>query len=101
MVAMLRAMSEVRDGHWIRGAPTHVLAEFLTTLRRNGWLLIRADLLTTTDKLVDDCEALRAQLDKLPADSMPYEVSMRLLEARDSISDYVKHRKKIDASTEG
>lgn len=42
MLAALRAVGRVRDGHWIRGAVTHVLAEFLTVLEHDGWRLLPA-----------------------------------------------------------
>lgn len=43
MWAMLRAGSRVRGGfhEWLRGAPTHVLAELLIELHREGWMLRR------------------------------------------------------------
>lgn len=44
MFAMLRASAKVRDGHWIEGARTHVLAEFLTALEADGWSLVRTNL---------------------------------------------------------
>lgn len=47
MAAALVAMSRVRDGMWIRGAPTHVLAEFLTELEKDGWVL------TTIEKIAE------------------------------------------------
>jgi hypothetical protein len=42
MNALLRAGSGVRDGfpHWLKGAPTHVLAELLTALEERGWRLV-------------------------------------------------------------
>lgn len=43
MIALLRASLKVRDGRWIRGAPTHVLAEFLTELEKAGWVLVRQE----------------------------------------------------------
>lgn len=44
MLAVLRAGNRVRGGHmhWLRGAPTHVLAELLTELQNDGWTLSRA-----------------------------------------------------------
>ncbi len=41
MVAVLRASMRVRDGRWVKGAPTHVLAELLNELRAAGWELRR------------------------------------------------------------
>lgn len=41
MVAALVASAKVRAGFWIRGAPSHVLAEFLTVLQQDGWELRR------------------------------------------------------------
>lgn len=37
--AMLGAMFAVRNGAWVNGAPTHVLAEFLTALADRGFYL--------------------------------------------------------------
>lgn len=39
MIVMLQAMTDVRDGMWVKGAPTHVLAEFLTAIEKRGWQL--------------------------------------------------------------
>lgn len=41
MMVLLRASFKVRDGSWICGAPTHVLAEVLTELERDGWRLVQ------------------------------------------------------------
>lgn len=40
MLVLLRASFKVRDGSWICGAPTHVLAELLAELERDGWRLV-------------------------------------------------------------
>lgn len=42
MTACLRAYQGVRDGNWIRGAVTHVIPEFLTALKKEGWTLRRS-----------------------------------------------------------
>lgn len=41
VMAMLLASGRVRGGSWLNGAPSHVLAEFLTELERVGWQLIQ------------------------------------------------------------
>lgn len=41
MRAVLQASLKVRNGRWVRGAPTHVFAEFLTALDELGWQVIR------------------------------------------------------------
>ena len=48
MMAMLRASRKVRDGRWLKGAPTHVLAEFLTALENDGWRLVTRSEQTET-----------------------------------------------------
>lgn len=62
MHAALRAGGRVRGGfiHWIKGAPTHVLAEFLKELEQDGWRLVHqpemgTDTPSTTD--TDDVDA--------------------------------------------
>lgn len=40
MLALLRASARVRDGRWIKGAPTHVLADLLNELESAGWRLV-------------------------------------------------------------
>lgn len=44
MIAVLRAGNKVRGGfhNWLRGAPTHVLAELMNELRDNGYYLGKA-----------------------------------------------------------
>jgi hypothetical protein len=39
MAAAMKAARDVRGGRWLRGAPSHVLAEFLGELERAGWKL--------------------------------------------------------------
>lgn len=41
MRALLDASREVREGRWIKGAATHVLADLLKALEKNGWGLVR------------------------------------------------------------
>jgi hypothetical protein len=42
MPAVLAASRRVRDGRWIRGAAaTHVLADLMLELERDGWFLVR------------------------------------------------------------
>jgi hypothetical protein len=41
--ALCLAASKVRGGSWIEGAPTHILAEVLSALERDGWTLQRRD----------------------------------------------------------
>jgi hypothetical protein len=43
MAAVLAASARVHDGRWIKGAPTHVLADLLNELRAEGWELRRMD----------------------------------------------------------
>lgn len=45
MQALLKASSRVRDGHmsWLRGAPTHVLAELMAELEKEGWTLVNEE----------------------------------------------------------
>ena len=42
MHALLRAGRKVRGGfhHWLKGAPTHVLADLLTALEEDDWRLV-------------------------------------------------------------
>jgi hypothetical protein len=42
MIGLLRAANRVRGGfmHWLKGAPTHVLAELLNELEADGWKLV-------------------------------------------------------------
>lgn len=40
MIALLASANRVRGGAWMRGAPTHVLAELLTDLEEHGWRLV-------------------------------------------------------------
>lgn len=60
MRAALRASTRVRDGRWIRGAPSHVLADFLAELHRNGWELYRERPPGDREALVRCYEALEA-----------------------------------------
>lgn len=39
IIAVLQASAKVRDGRWIRGAPSHVLADLLTELASRGYYL--------------------------------------------------------------
>jgi hypothetical protein len=59
MCAALKVAGRVRDGRWIRGAPTHVLAEFLTELEKDGWQLVPASQVAA---LTDEVERLRREL---------------------------------------
>jgi hypothetical protein len=54
MIALLRAGSDVRGGfpRWLKGAPTHVLAELLTALEARGWRLVRAGAVAEGDVYV-------------------------------------------------
>lgn len=51
MIATLRAGNRVRDGfpNWLKGAPTHVLAELLTALKEDGWTLVPAARLSEVE----------------------------------------------------
>lgn len=40
--ALLASAARVRNGDWVRGAPSHVLAELLTDLEAHGWRLTKA-----------------------------------------------------------
>ncbi len=62
MRAALRAMSRVRDGFWVKGAPTHVLAEFLDELRADGWELSRTT--TSPEPVVTDPDDTAAFTDR-------------------------------------
>lgn len=55
MRAVLRAGGRVRGGfmHWLRGAPTHVLAELLQELERDGWMLVKRERFPAPRE--DDC----------------------------------------------
>lgn len=39
ILALLRAFPKVREGRWLQGAPSHVLAELLHQLEEDGWEL--------------------------------------------------------------
>ena len=41
VIALCKASLRVRNGRWINGAPSHVFAELLTELEKNGWELRR------------------------------------------------------------
>ena len=43
IIAALKASTKVRDGLWIRGASSHVLADFLNVLEADGWQLRRVE----------------------------------------------------------
>lgn len=58
IVAALRAMAKVRDGMWVKGAPSHVLAEFLTQLEEDGWRLCPSDQPVSGERwTIHVCEA--------------------------------------------
>lgn len=58
MVALLRASASVRDGRWIKGAPSHVLAELLTELEADGWRLSRDESTELGDRAVEVLDGL-------------------------------------------
>lgn len=39
-LALCKAASRVRDGAWIKGAPTHIFPELLRSLEQDGWTLV-------------------------------------------------------------
>jgi hypothetical protein len=43
MLALLSASRKVREGQWIRGAPTHVLADLMGELEKSGWTLVNEE----------------------------------------------------------
>lgn len=40
VIALLKAANRVRNGQWIKGAPSHIFPELLTELEKDGWRLI-------------------------------------------------------------
>jgi hypothetical protein len=41
VLALCKASLRVRNGRWINGAPSHIFAELLTELEKDGWVLRR------------------------------------------------------------
>lgn len=48
----------VQDGTWIRGAPTHVLAELLSELERDGWTIERVEEIARMHDALRECTIL-------------------------------------------